>query len=135
MSVQRSDLQAAFVESRFGEPVSWEVQVWGFVVGCMVAVVLCAIFVGVVVGDRGGEPVEILDKINPNSAPVASLVRLPGIGLSKAQAIVAYRRQKLAQGGLRDGRVFRSVSDLQQVKSIGAKTVERIAEFVDFESR
>ena len=35
------------------------------------------------------------EKINPNDAPLASLVRLPGIGIGKASAIVAYRENLL----------------------------------------
>lgn len=35
--------------------------------------------------------VEIEQKVNPNDAPVKSLARLPGLGLVRAEAIVAYR--------------------------------------------
>ena len=31
------------------------------------------------------------EKINPNDTPIASLVRLPGIGVGRAEAIVVYR--------------------------------------------
>lgn len=52
-------------------------------------------------------------RLDLNRATAAELDKLPGIGPSKAQAIVAYREQ---QGG------FRNVAQLKEVKGIGAKT-------------
>src|SRR5574338_247477 len=57
------------------------------------------------------------DKVNINTADAATLDRvLVGVGPSKADAIVAYRKQNGA---------FRSVEQLAAVKGIGLATVER----------
>lgn len=54
--------------------------------------------------------------ININLATEAELVSLNGIGSSKAQAIILYREMF---GN------FKSVDELEKVKGIGAKTVEK----------
>ena len=71
------------------------------------------------------------EQINPNDAPLASLVRLPGIGIGKANAIVAYRENSGRKNG--DSRAFRDCDDLQKVKGIGPKTAEKICERLKFE--
>lgn len=62
--------------------------------------------------------------INVNTADVAALASLNGIGESKAQAIVAYRD---ANGP------FAAVEELANVKGIGARTVEKNAERISVE--
>jgi comEA protein len=57
------------------------------------------------------------DIVNINSATETELVALPGIGPSKAHAIVEYRQ---SQGG------FKSIDDLQKVKGIGSATLEKL---------
>ena len=71
------------------------------------------------------------ENINPNDAPLASLVRLPGIGIGKASTIVAYRENF----GRKDGgsRAFQNCDDLQKVKGIGPKTVQNISQWLKFE--
>jgi competence protein ComEA len=55
--------------------------------------------------------------VDINSADAATIAReLQGIGLSRAQAIVAYREKNGA---------FRSPDDLRKIKGIGAKVLER----------
>jgi len=71
------------------------------------------------------------EKINPNDAPLGSLVRLPGIGIGKAGAIVAYRENFSEKNGSRP--VFETVDDLQKVSGIGSKTVENISGWLKFE--
>ncbi len=57
------------------------------------------------------------DKVNINTADAATLDRvLVNVGPSKAEAIVAYRKQHGA---------FRSAEQLAQVDGIGLKTVEK----------
>jgi competence ComEA-like helix-hairpin-helix protein len=74
-------------------------------------------------------PAVLDEKINPNEAPAGSLVRLPGIGLGRAEAIVAYRN------GLSDDDrpAFESVQDLQKVSGIGAKTAQDVQQWLRFE--
>lgn len=60
-------------------------------------------------------------KINLNNATIQELTALPGIGPSKAKAIFDYR--------ISHGR-FRSIEELEQVKGIGAKTVEVLRPFL-----
>lgn len=68
------------------------------------------------------EPPEALpDAINLNTADAETLATLPGIGESKAAAIVAYRE---ANGG------FRQVEDLLKVEGIGQKTLDKIRDRV-----
>ncbi|UCG48589.1 MAG: helix-hairpin-helix domain-containing protein [Phycisphaerales bacterium] len=74
---------------------------------------------------------ELEGRINPNSAPAASLVRLRGIGMSRAAAIVAYRESFRRSG--EGGPAFQGPNDLQAVKGIGPKTVENIRQALKFE--
>jgi competence ComEA-like helix-hairpin-helix protein len=83
----------------------------------------------VAVGQAGG--IELDERINPNDAPIASLVRLPGIGIGRAEAIVACREDLIKEDS--NGRAFRSSDDLQKVKGIGPKTVQNISEWLKFE--
>ncbi len=59
--------------------------------------------------------------VNINTAPVAQLVKLPGIGPKKAQRIVELRRKL---GG------FKRLEDIMKVKGIGEKTFRRIRRFL-----
>ena len=70
-------------------------------------------------------------RINPNTAPAASLTRLPGVGLTRAQAIVAYRRRV----GRETGRsaAFACPDDLEHIDGIGPKTVAGMADWLRFE--
>lgn len=110
-----------------------KVQLFAFVICTCVAVCLGGAFV--VFGSSGQSYDVRLDaNINPNDpneAPVASLVRLPGIGLARAQAIVAYRQAFAVENG--GNPPFRSCSDLQKVRGIGPKTVQNISQWLKFE--
>ncbi len=70
-------------------------------------------------------------QVNPNDAPVASLVRLPGIGPGRAAAIVTYRENFAKRNGV--GPAFKNYDDLRKVKGIGPKTVQNIREWLKFE--
>ncbi len=65
-----------------------------------------------------------VDKVNVNTADSATIDRvLVNIGPAKANAIVAYRK---ANGAFRNG------DDLAKVKGVGAKTVEKNRDRLDF---
>jgi len=59
--------------------------------------------------------------INVNTADVAALMGLPGIGEAKAKAIINYRNQFGP---------FRSKADLMNVKGIGPKILEKMKPYV-----
>jgi len=60
-------------------------------------------------------------KVNLNTADETALMTLPGIGPSKAQAILDYRQQSGS---------FKTVEDLKSVSGIGDKTFERLADLI-----
>jgi competence protein ComEA len=61
-------------------------------------------------------PVAVAGPVDVNSADAKTLAReLNGVGLSRAQAIVDYRKQNGP---------FKSAADLAKVKGLGKKTVE-----------
>ena len=75
--------------------------------------------------------IENQPRVNPNYAPLASLVRLPGLGMSKATSIIEYR-ESLASS--QPGSVaFCSSDDLEDVPGIGPKTAERISVWLKFD--
>jgi len=74
--------------------------------------------------------IELESRINPNNAPIASLLRLPGIGIGRAGAIVAYREK--FRSPQQNRQPFQNSDDLQQVKGIGPKTVQNISQWLKF---
>jgi competence ComEA-like helix-hairpin-helix protein len=104
-----------------------KIQSFAFVISIVAAVCVSLGFVGNLTGHRQPYKIELDEKINPNYAPVASLERLPGIGISRAKAIVAYRQN------VGTNKAFRSCDDLQKVKGIGPKTVQNISQWLKFE--
>lgn len=66
--------------------------------------------------DQGPPTAEQDSRININEAGVQELVQLPGIGPSRANAIVAEREK----------RRFRRIEDIMRVPGIGRKTFVRI---------
>lgn len=61
-------------------------------------------------------------KININTASVEELQKLPGIGPTKAQAIVDYRQ---------NNGDFKSIEEIKNVKGIGEKTYEKLKDLID----
>jgi competence ComEA-like helix-hairpin-helix protein len=69
-------------------------------------------------------------RINPNNAPIESLVRLPGLGIGRAGAIAEYRDNLDTEKSGRQP--FQNYDDLQKVKGIGPRTVQNINGLLKF---
>ncbi len=65
------------------------------------------------------------EKIDPNTASVGSLMRLPGVGPAYARAIVAYR-------GAHGPRPFRTLQDLDPIKGIGPAAIHEMARYPQY---
>lgn len=89
--------------------------------GAFAAMLVASVLV-VVAGQAAAAPsaapsapaVESSGKVDVNAASAEELASLPGIGASKAAAIIAEREKK----------PFASVDDLERVRGIGERTVE-----------
>lgn len=79
-----------------------------------------------------GQPVRDFEpeRINPNTAAIGSLVRLPGIGKARAMDILHYRQTQTDTG---DELIFATPDDLQAIRGIGPKTAEKLAPWLTFE--
>jgi competence protein ComEA len=71
------------------------------------------------------------NRINPNDASIENLMRLPGLGVGRAGAIVAYRENFIKKTG--KSLAFEDCNDLLRVSGIGPKTVQGIREWLEFE--
>lgn len=89
----------------------------------VMTLVMLALLPAVVVagGSSGRAAVTVQAPLNINRASAAQLIELPGVGKVTAEKIIAYRTEK----GL-----FTSVEDLQKVKGIGPKKLERLRPLV-----
>jgi competence ComEA-like helix-hairpin-helix protein len=105
------------------------IQLLSFVIASCLACVLSIYFSAD--PDGGTADIELESRINPNNAPAAGLMMLPGIGPARAQAILSYREQFRQNG--RGDLPFRNCTDLDNVKGIGPVTVSNICEHLKFE--
>jgi competence protein ComEA len=81
----------------------------------ILAIVLAVTFLtGSIAASLHAEQTEM---ININTAGVKEIMKLPGIGKKKAEAIIAFRQNN---GG------FDDINDLKQIDGIGKKTFEKI---------
>jgi competence protein ComEA len=71
----------------------------------------------------------LMDRINPNTAPAGSLMRLEGIGPVRASGIIQYRQEQASEAGP----VFVRPEDLGSVRGIGPKTVEKLAPYLELD--
>jgi len=100
-----------------------------YLMACIFCLALAIFFSFGVIERTGEAPVaQLQTRINPNDAPAASLVRLPQIGITRAEKIIAYRQ---AETG--DEPVFTCPDDLQKVKGIGPVIAGQLAEYLRFE--
>ena len=110
------------------------IESFAFVVSTCVAVGFCCGFVsnpGARESTSAQHEIELESRINPNVAPVESLVRLPGLGFRRAGAIVAYRESFGRATGANPA--FLRCDDLQKISGIGPKTVQDLTEWVKLE--
>ena len=75
--------------------------------------------------------IEIDSRVNPNTAPMESLVRLPGLGIGRAGAIIAYRDDFNSKNT--GNPAFQNCNDLQKVKGIGPKIIQNISVWLRFD--
>jgi comEA protein len=85
-----------------------------------IAVFCVVILLGAVMGEVSAAN-KIEGKLNINTATVNDFTLLPGIGPSKAQAIITYRDTK--------GK-FAKIEDLAEVKGIGRKTLLKLEPYL-----
>lgn len=105
-------------------------KLFAFVIAIGVCVLLSVLFVlSGYTGAGQDDKIQVEDKINPNDAPLGSLIRLPGIGVGRAEAIITYRQADKKQGV----QAFQNTDDLQKVKGIGPKTAQNISGWLKFE--
>jgi competence protein ComEA len=99
----------------------------GFVLASAACLVLTIVYSGTYLGRAAGERLEVAEeKVNPNTADAASLMRLPNIGPARAEAIIAYRQSAAPPA-------FEKAEDLEKVKGIGPKTVEGMRPWLGFD--
>lgn len=80
-------------------------------------VLLCAILLAMsAAGSAAAAGKAVEGTVNLNTATVETLALLPGIGPSKAESILAYRKRH----------PFRTVDELVRIKGIGRKMVRRL---------
>jgi competence protein ComEA len=103
-------------------------QLFAFVIASCMAVVFCLSFT--IGSDSGAAPIELESRINPNDAPAAGLMLLPGVGPARAQAIISYRKQ-FRQNHPGES-AFRNCNDLDNVKGIGPVTISNMCKYLKF---
>ena len=114
------------------ETTQKKIQSLAFVIAVFAAVCFSVCLVTLSLSGSGQScEIRLDEKINPNNAPMASLVRLPGIGISRAGAIVTCRQSFAGQNG--DRPAFQTIDDLQKIRGIGPKTAENVSEWLKFE--
>ena len=114
------------------DPRQNRIQSFAVVIAASVAVCFSSCFVvSSLLGSEWSYEIGLESRINPNDAPAASLVRLPGIGVGRAGAIVAYRENFSEKAKGRPA--FQNCDDLQKVSGIGPKTIQNINEWLKFE--
>ncbi len=107
------------------------IQSFAFVISVCLAVCCSFGFISNLERDLGQCEIELEGRINPNDAPIESLIRLPGMGIGRAGAIVAYREN--FNENKASSPAFQNCDDLQKVKGVGPKTVQNISGLLKFD--
>ncbi|MBN2588384.1 MAG: helix-hairpin-helix domain-containing protein [Sedimentisphaerales bacterium] len=72
---------------------------------------------------------QVANQINPNTAEIDSLIRLPDIGFSRAEAIIEYRNNFVKNN---NRAAFGHPDDLQKIAGIGPKTIYNVKELLEY---
>ncbi len=79
---------------------------------------------------EGPRSAELLDRVDPNTAPLAELSLVPGLGQKRAREILAYRREFFRT---RPHAIpFEREEDLLKVKGIGVTVLENLKPYLVF---
>jgi hypothetical protein len=73
---------------------------------------------------------QLADRIDPNTADVATLAALPGLGEKRAATIIAFREK--VQQREPGTTVFRQPNDLLKVRGFGAAMLENLRPYLHF---
>lgn len=84
----------------------------------LIAIVACAVLFGG--GLQAKTKKTMTGVVNINTANIAELMMLPGIGKSKAQAIIDFRNEQ----------PFKNAEDIKSVKGIGDKLFASISSYI-----
>jgi len=107
------------------------IQATSFLISITLIVVGAVILIISQNSSKESKKIIMESRINPNSETVGSLLRLPGIGISKANAIVTYRDRFVFKNVHRPA--FKECRDLEKVEGIGPKTADNIYGYLKFE--
>lgn len=109
------------------------IQSFAFVLSACAAICFAFHFTGVTNSSPALQvnPANMGNRINPNKAEIESLIRLPDIGFSRADAIIQYRDMYSNNNG--NKRVFKTSDDLQNIKGIGPKTIRNMSQWLKFD--
>ena len=81
---------------------------------------------------RGARSTELRDRIDPNTADIATLAALPGLGEKRAAEFVQFRQELLRQSPGRPP--FAKPEDLLKIKGIGYAMMMQLAPYMVFPS-
>jgi hypothetical protein len=77
-----------------------------------------------------GQPLTLPTRIDPNTATLEELTRIPHIGEKVAGKLIAYRDERKPLTP--DNIVFRSPEDLSHIPGLGKKTAQDLAPYFQF---
>ena len=108
------------------------IQSFAFIISICAAFCFACISVSDIANSQttANKELHLDNRINPNIAALESLVRLPNIGISKAEAIISYREDYSEKNNGRSA--FENINDLQNVKGIGRTTAQNLSQWLKF---